>query len=301
VLEVRRLRLLRELAHRGTIAAVAEALSYTPSAVSQQLSVLETEAGARLLEPVGRRVRLTRAAELLVARTETILEELERAGADLASAASEVSGTLRVAAFQTAVLALVPAALTSLRTRHPALRIEVTELEPEASLPALVAREFDVVLAEEYPGHPQPRAPEIERRKLLSDELRLVMPAAWSDLALDRLSGRPWVMEPPGTPAREWATAVCRDAGFEPDVVHTSTDLVIHLRLVEAGHAAALLPDLAQARGRTAISTRALPGKPVRQVFSAVRRGGMAHPAVVAFEDAVERAARQASQLGLGG
>src|SRR5215475_2403974 len=118
MLDLRRLRLLRELARRGTITAVAEALSYSPSAVSQQLAALEKETGVRLLEPAGRRVRLTAQANLLVAHTEVLLEAMERAEAALAQSLTETVGTLRVAAFQTAVLTLVPHALTQLELHY---------------------------------------------------------------------------------------------------------------------------------------------------------------------------------------
>jgi DNA-binding transcriptional LysR family regulator len=114
-----RLRLLRELSRRGTIAAVAHALSYSPSAVSQQLAALERETGVRLLEPTGRRVWLTAQAELLVSHTEVLLEEMERAEAALARSTRDTVGTLRVAAFQTAVLALIPPALAQLHALHP--------------------------------------------------------------------------------------------------------------------------------------------------------------------------------------
>ena len=134
-----------------------------------------------------------------------------------------------------------------LEQQHPRLRVEVTELEPEIALPALVAGEFDIVLGEEYPGHPLPRPRETERHDLLTDELRLITPTGWSGRSLPSLASLPFAMEPVGTTAREWATAVCRQAGFEPEVRYTSTDLQIHLRLVECGLAAALLPDLSGA------------------------------------------------------
>jgi len=288
MLDLRRLRLLRELARRGTIAAVAEALSYSPSAVSQQLAALEKEAGVRLLEPAGRRVRLTAQADLLVAHTQVLLEEMERAEAELAQSLNETAGTLRVAAFQTAVLALVPDALSQLEPQHPSLRIEVTELEPELALPALVVGEFDIVLGEEYPGHPLPRPRETERHDLLTDELRLVTPAGWSERSLPSLASRPFVMEPVGTTAREWATAVCRLAGFEPDDRYTSTDLQIHLRLVEHGLAAALLPDLSGARDRHGVAAHPLPGRPRRQIFTTVRRGATSQPKIQAFTTALK-------------
>src|SRR5215475_300280 len=119
MLDLRRLRLLRELARRGTITAVAQALSYSPSAVSQQLTALEKETGVRLLEPAGRRVRLTAQAGLLVAHAEVLLEAMEQAEAALAQSLTETAGTLRVAAFQTAVLTLVPPALPSSSSNTP--------------------------------------------------------------------------------------------------------------------------------------------------------------------------------------
>ncbi|MGH8828235.1 MAG: LysR family transcriptional regulator, partial [Jiangellaceae bacterium] len=231
MLDLHRLRLLRELRRRGTITAVAQAFSFSPSAVSQQLATLERETGVRLLEPAGRRVRLTPQAEILVEHAELLLEQMERAEGALARSTHEISGTLRVAAFQTAVMALVPHALTRLLELHPSLRVEVTELEPEVALPAMVAGEFDLVIAEEYPGQPLARLPEADRTELLNDELLLATPSAWGARTLGELGARPFVMEPASTTAGQWALAACRTAGFEPDVRYTSTDLNIHLRL----------------------------------------------------------------------
>ncbi|MFF8865236.1 LysR substrate-binding domain-containing protein [Streptomyces sp. NPDC015139] len=292
--DLHRLRLLRELRRRGTLAAVAAALSYAPSSVSQQLSLLEAEAGVPLLEPVGRRVRLTEQAEILVAHTEAVLERLERAEADIAASLTDLTGTLRVASFQTAALTLVPAALGLLRDRHPHLRVHVTHMEPERALPALQARDFDLVLAEEYPGNPGPRPTELEQQDLLEDPLRLAVPEAAGSrgrgpmAALRALSGHPWVMEPEGTAARHWAVAVCRDAGFEPDVRFETTDLLLHLRLVEQGHAAAFLPDLLRTAQPATVPLRPLPrGRNTRRIFTVVRRGRGGHPAVVACRDAL--------------
>lgn len=287
MLDLRRLRLLRELARRGTIAAVAEAFSYSPSAVSQQLATLERETGVRLLEPAGRRVRLTAAAEVLVEHADRLLEEMERAEAALAASQADVSGRVRVAAFQSAVLTLLPEALLTLAARHPELRVEATEQEPETALPALAAGEFDLVLGEEYPGHPQARPPGIERHDLTRDTLRLAVPAGWAERSLAALVGRRFVMEPFGTAAREWATGLCRQAGFEPDVVHTSTDLQIHLRLVETGLVAALLPALSGLDGRPGVASLPLPGHPSRQIFVSVRRGMADDPRIRAVRDAL--------------
>ncbi|MFF0745493.1 LysR substrate-binding domain-containing protein [Streptomyces sp. NPDC004111] len=295
--DLHRLRLLRELKHRGTLAAVAAALSYAPSSVSQQLSQLEAEVGVQLLEPVGRRVRLTEQAEILVAHTEAVLERLERAESDIAASLDELTGTLRIASFQTAALALIPTALGLLRERHPRLRVHLTQQEPEQSLPALHARDFDLVLAEEYPGSPHPRSAELEQEDLLHDPLRLALPEHSGSTdrggpltVLRSLARRPWVMEPEGTPARHWAVTLCRRAGFEPDVRFESTDLLLHLRLVEQGHAAAFLPDLVWSGRPPAVPLRQLPlGQRRRRVFTVVRQGASRHPAVLACRAALRR------------
>lgn len=296
--DLHRLRLLRELKHRGTLAAVAAALSYAPSSVSQQLSQLEAEVGVPLLEPVGRRVRLTEQAEILVAHTEAVLERLERAEADIAASLTDLTGTLRIASFQTAALALVPAALGLLRDLHPHLRVHVTHMEPERSLPALQARDFDLVLAEEYPGNPSPRPAGLEQEDLLDDPLHLALPmpagvmvAETPLAALRSLAAHPWVMEPEGTTARRWVMTLCRNAGFEPDVRFETTDLILHLRLVEQGHAAAFLPDLVWSGRPPTVTLCQLPGgQCIRRVFTVVRRGRGRHPAIRACRDALLRA-----------
>ncbi|MCX5387096.1 LysR substrate-binding domain-containing protein [Streptomyces sp. NBC_00083] len=296
--DLHRLRLLRELKYRGTLAAVAAALSYAPSSVSQQLSQLEAEVGVPLLERVGRRVRLTEQAEILVGHTEAVLERLDRAEAEIATSLADLTGTLRIASFQTAALALVPTALGLLRDRHPQLRVHVTQLEPESALPALQARDFDLVVAEEYPGDPAPRPADLEEEDLLDDALHLASPNAADPstrgdpaAALRRLARHPWVMEPEGTTARRWATALCRDAGFEPDVRFESPDLLLHLRLVEQRHAAAFLPELVWSGRRPTVPLHPLPhGRGIRRVFTVVRRGSSAHPALRACRSALARA-----------
>ncbi|MEV0585234.1 LysR family transcriptional regulator [Nonomuraea sp. NPDC050310] len=291
--DLHRLRLLRELKHRGTMAAVAAALSYAPSTVSEQLAQLEAEVGVPLLEPAGRRVRLTGPAEILVAHTEAILARLERAEAEVAGSSAELTGTLRVAAFQTAALALLPAALAWLRARHPGLRVHLRELEPEQALPALLARDFDLAVGEEYPGLPDARPAGLAREDLLDDPIHLATPPAHRGGALRDLAGQVWAMEPEGTAARQWATARCRAAGFEPDVRFETADLLLHVRLVEQGLAAAFLPDLVWNGRPPTVPLRPLPGgEGVRRLFTVVRRGRSGHPAVRACREALRQAGR---------
>ena len=284
MLDLRRLRLLRELKIRGTIAAVAEALAYSPSSVSQQLSLLEDEAGVPLLTKVGRRVQLTPQAEVLVTHTEQLLERVELMQAELDSSLTEVRGTVRLAVFQSAALGIIPQALTLLAAEHPALRVEITQREPENALFEVWARDFDLVIAEQYPGHAAPRQPELDRVALCRDELRLGGAASLSDAA-----SRPWVMEPRGTASRHFAEQACRTAGFEPDVRFETADLQAHIRLVESGHAVALLPDLVWGGRTPSVSLTSLDGAPVREVFTSVRESSRERPAILALRDVLER------------
>jgi DNA-binding transcriptional LysR family regulator len=291
VLDVHRLRLLRELARRGTLAEVARALSYSPSAISQQLSQLEAETGVRLLERVGRGVRLTEQAHLLVGHTDAVLERLEQAEAELAASLTEVSGTLRVAAFQTVLLALVPGALTRLAGEHPRLRVEVTQREQGPAVAGLLGHEFDVVLGEQYPDAPAPPVPGVEEEDLLEDQVRLALPTSGPlsrpPTSLAELAGAPWVLDPADTAPGRWARGVLRAAGVEPDVRFESIDLLLHVHLVETGHAIAMLPDLLVGDQRADIRLHALPGRPTRRLFTAIRRGTAAHPAIRAFRAAL--------------
>jgi DNA-binding transcriptional LysR family regulator len=285
MLDLRRLRLLRELKIRGTIAAVAEALSYSPSAVSQQLAQLETEAGVPLLTKSGRRVQLTPQAEVLVAHTTLLLERVELMESELVSSLTDVRGTVRLAVFQSAALGIVPQALTLLATQHPALRVEITQREPENALFEVWARDFDLVIAEQYPGHAAPRQPDLDRVGLLEDELRL-----GGAPSLVAAGSRAWVMEPRGSASRHFAEQLCRTAGFEPDVRFETADLQAHIRLIESGNAVAILPDLVWAGRPPTVELSRLAGHPKRSVFTSVRESSRERPAIAAVRTILERA-----------
>lgn len=288
MLDPRRLRLLRELSHRGTLAAVASALAYSPSAVSQQLAKLETEVGVPLLERVGRGVRLTAEAEVLVTHTEAVLTRLEQAEADLAASATELVGTVRMAVFQSVAFAFVPPVLTCLAAQHPRLRVDVEVREPEDAIAGLLTHDFDLVVDEEFPGAPMTPDDRLDRQLLLDDPLLLVVPTSWDPVQdITELAEQPWVLEPAGTRARGWAETFCRERGFEPAVRFAFDDLPMRLRMVETGHAAALLPDLAPIRGGPTITATTLPGDPARRISTVVRRGTAGHPMVVALRQAL--------------
>jgi DNA-binding transcriptional LysR family regulator len=286
MLDVRRLRLLRELKIRGTLAEVAEALQYSPSSVSQQLALLEKEAGVELLRKTGRRVQLTPQAEVLVAHTAQLLETLEQAEAELAASLTTVTGTVRIAVFQSAALALMPDALTRMSSSYPEVRVEMTQREPETALHETWARDFDLVIAEQYPGHAAPRYAELDRVPLTSDAIRLAVPPPSPDRSAIRnladTAGLAWVMEPRGTASRHWAEQACRSAGFEPDVRFETADLQAQIRLIESGNAVALMPDLVWTGRKTSAQLLNLPGGPRRTVFTSVRRSGAERPAILA-------------------
>lgn len=289
--DVRRLRLLKELADRGTLAEVAAALHFSPSSVSQQLALLEQEVGVPLLVPSGRRVALTPEAQALADRAGEVLALLERAESEIAARTTAVAGTVRLAIFQSAAIALLPATLTTMAREHPGVRVEVVQHEPEAALQRTATRDFDLVVAEEYPGHATARHEGLDRRPLVQDPLRLLVPDASPIGALADAADAAWVLEPRGAASRHWAEQQCRLAGFEPDVRYESADLEVHMRLVESGHAVAMLPDLVWS-GRAAPGRPVLPpGSPERRIFTAARTSGADRPAVVALRRALEEAA----------
>jgi DNA-binding transcriptional LysR family regulator len=295
MLEIRRLILLRELAVRGTLAAVAEALNLSPSAVSQQLSLLEKEIGMTLLRKAGRGVRLTAAAEVLVESVGEVLDTLERAEARLQASATRVSGRVRVAVFQSAALALMPATLRAMAARFPDVRVEMVQREPAEALRETWAREFDMVIAEQYPAHAAPHHPGLDRRPLTTDAIRLALPAEAAAPrpvgSLAEARAMPWVMEPRGTASRHFAEQVCRGAGFEPDVRYETADLQAHIRLVESGNAVAMIPDLVWAGRDTSGRLLDLPGAPRRTIFTVQRLAGAASPAANALRETLESTA----------
>src|SRR5690625_1995798 len=294
MLDVKRLRLLWELRTRGTIAEVARALNFTPSAVSQQLNLLEREAGVRLLRKAGRSVELTVAGEALADEAEVILAQLEHAGAALARTQTSISGRLRIAVFQTAVLTLIPGVLRRLRIEHPHLRVEVVQYETERGLYETWARSFDLVVAEQYPGHAAPHFAQLDRVALLNDTIQLGLPPAEAApeefhgiTRLEQTADLPWVMEPHPAASRHWAEQACRIAGFEPDVRYETADLQAHIRLVESGNAVALLPGLVHGRNGARVRLVGLPGAPRRTIFTATRASSADYPALEVLRSAL--------------
>src|ERR671919_1321558 len=202
MIELRRLRHLSELARRGTIAEVARAAGYTPSAISQSLLQLEREVGMTLLERDGRRVRLTPAARGLVARADRVLAELDAAEAELAAEHQAVRGRLVIGAFPSAAVGLVVPPIVDLSERHPELSCTVREHEPEDGLPLLRSGELDLLVSESYDAVDPARVGGLDSHLLLTEPLLLVLPGedpAREPVSLEALSDASWVAGLAGT------------------------------------------------------------------------------------------------------
>jgi len=266
MLNVSRLRVLREVARRGSFSAAAESLSYTQSAVSQQIAALEAETGLTLLERLPRGVRLTGAGRTLVEHTDGILARLEAAEEELAALAGLRGGQLRMASFPTAGATLMPVAIASFRESYPEVKLTLAEGEPQEIAPRLRAGEFDLALLFEFE---QTAEEGLKRVELLEDPLYLALPrghrlAGKRALRLEELGGEAWVQTSQASPCARHVVRCCHAAGFEPNVAFESDDYQTV--------GVALIPELALFDpAREDIVVRALsPHPPVRSVIAAL-------------------------------
>jgi DNA-binding transcriptional LysR family regulator len=297
MLDLHRLKLLREVDARGTVHSAARALDYTPSAISQQLAVLERETGAKLLERIGRNVRLTEAGRVLVRHAATLLDGVEAAEAELAGiTAGRPAGVVRVAAFQSAFLRIVAPAVAALAQSNPDIRVEATELEVEQGVPALRLQQLDAVIGDEYEGQPAPVHADLRREALVHEQVRLVMPAMHPltrrrQVPMALLVDAAWASCQPGTGHREMQIRACRRlGGFEPDLRYASNDFLIQLELVRTTGACALMPDLVLGYDAPGVVVRPIAeGTIEREAFLLTR--ATRTPAVEALAAALKAAA----------
>ncbi|WP_028067827.1 LysR family transcriptional regulator [Solirubrobacter soli] len=294
MLDLRRLRLLSELARRGTIAEVGRAVGYSASAVSQSLSQLEREVGMALLERDGRNVRLTPAAHRLVARTDRVLAELDAAEAELAAEQGAVRGELVIGAFPSAGARLVAPAVGELAARHPELTCSVREHEPEDGIPLLRSGALDLLISESYEDVTAAPVGGLEQRVLLSEPLLLALPAAArpspapdGHVPLADLAGAPWISGIAGTQFVGAVEQACRAAGFVPRIAHRADDATLILGLVAAGIGVGLVPELACVEHAGVAYARAVPEPPLRHISALLRRGAAQRPALAALLEAL--------------
>ncbi len=285
------MRVLREVAARGSFSAAADSLAYTQSAVSQQIAALEREAGTRLVERSARGVRLTDAGRSLVGHADAILARLADAEAELEAIAGLRGGRLRLASFPSAGATIMPEAITRFRDRHPAVELTLEPCEPEPSIAKLRGGEVDLVL-DITAGFRPPRDDGVERRHLIDDPMYVCLPAGHPhahkrDLKLEELADEAWILGTTGScPDASIFLRSCQLAGFEPNVAFNSDDYFAIQGFVAAGMGASLIPDLALITVRDDIVVRSLGSHaPARIIWAATMRDSFRSPAKQAMLD----------------
>ncbi len=285
-----RLRVLHTVAGHGTLAAAAQALHLTPSAISQQMSKLEREAGCRLVERQGRGLRLTEDGLALATHAQRILAAVEEAEADLDERRGRVLGTLTVGAFPTAARGLLPSVVVSCAERFPDLRVRLREVEPYQVMTRVAAGDLDVAVAQDWVNVPVAVPDRLRSRDIGSDPADVAFPpghplAGRASVTLTELAGEPWVASTEGTICHDWLTTTFRTAGHEPVIAHQAAEFPTQLALVAAGLGIALLPRMAG--DAVPAGVRLVPVAPVmsRRIFAVWREEAARRPSVRAFVD----------------
>jgi DNA-binding transcriptional LysR family regulator len=295
MLDIRRMRVLREVAARGSFSAAAESLSFTQSAVSQQIAALEREAGAVLVERSARGVRLTDAGEAVVRHADVILAKLAEAEAELEAIAGVRGGRLRTAAFESAAGTIMPLAISHFAAQHPGVELSMSLMEPEDSLAALRSGDIDLALTV-GPGEPGDREGDgVIHHHLLEDPLYLVLPQAHPlarkrAIRLADVADEPWIGGEPNCECTRMITDACLRFGFHPRIAFETDDYSAVQGFVAAGVGVSLIAELGLRTVRDDIVVRPL-GRdtPVRQVFATTLKGYRS-PATAAMIDVLRQA-----------
>ncbi|MBO2462257.1 LysR family transcriptional regulator [Actinomadura violacea] len=299
MIDLRRLHMLRLVHQYGTVTAAADALHLTPSAVSHHLRELARELKVPLLEPQGRRVRLTPAAHLLIEHADAMLARWEEALADLESHRAGAHGPLRMCGFTTAVGGLVAPAAGALLRADPALTIEIRECDTDVAVGLLAAGETDVAVIEPTADAPPPGDPRFDREPLMAEALDLIVPAGHPfagrrGVRLEDAAAEAWIsVQPAGCAHHQQVMAYCAAAGFTPRIAHNATTWSVIWALVGNGLGVSLVPRLADGPAGEKVVRVPLSGDavPMRRVLTCVRRGSRANPLIAralgALRDAV--------------
>jgi len=275
MLDVRRLRVLREVAARGSFSAAAEALSFTQPAISQQIAALEREAGATLVERGARGVRLTDAGRALVTHADAILSRLDDAEQELAAIAGLRGGRLRFGGFASAGATFLPQAVATFHNRHPDVELTMAEGDPEDLIPRLKAGELDLALVFDYEEVPEQPEADLERSHLVDDTVDAVLPrghrlAGKRSLRMADLAGEPFISGCGPGSCSTMIRRACADAGFEVKIAFETNDYQAQQAFVAAGVGVALLPRLCLTTVHSGVEIRSLGrAAPVRRIWAA--------------------------------
>ncbi len=285
MLDVKRLRILREVSARGSFSAAADELYLSQSAVSQQIATLEKEVGMRLLDRTREGPKLTDAGRVLVAHAEAAIARLDEAERELAAIAGLEGGELRLASFPSASATVLTEAVSVFHRRYPSVRLSVADAEPEQSLPRLRGGELDLALAFDYPSVPTAEERDLERTLVLTESMYIALPkrhplAARKVVPLTELADSEWLCGSRPSSCGEAVVRACRDAGFEPRIGFESDDYHVMQGFIAAGLGVTLLPDLALPTLRSDLVVRATePTAPKRRVWAATRSEEARSPA----------------------
>ena len=290
MLDVRRMRVLREVAARGSFSAAAEALSFTQSAVSQQVAALEREAGATLVERSARGVRLTQAGEAVVRHADAILAKLSEAEAELEAIEGLRGGRLRMAAFESAAATIMPVAISRFAEQHPGVELSLALIEPEEAVAAMKAGDIDLAVTFGA-GKPEDRGSDgVTHHHLLEDPMYLVLAldhrlARKRGVRLADLADEPWIGGAPDCECNRLISAACSRVGFEPRIAFETDDYTAMQGFVAAGVGVSLIAELGLRTIRDDIVVRPL-GRdtPCRQIYASAL-DGYRSPATVAMID----------------
>jgi DNA-binding transcriptional LysR family regulator len=275
MLDVKRLRIFREVAERGSFSAAADAMYLTQSAISQQVAALERETGAKLIQRNRNGLKLTDAGLSLVSHADAVIARLEEAERELADIAGLRGGRLRVVSFPTAGATLAARAVGQFCKRHPQVELVLTEAEPEVALPALRRGDYDLALVYDFEYVPLPDDRDLELEALLEERMQVALPkghplAAREEIGLEQLSEETWICGGSPCSCGENVKRTCRVAGFEPRVGFESDDYQVHMALVAGGLAVSMMPDtLLTGRHPSLRFLDVVPEPPVRRIWAA--------------------------------
>ncbi|AUH67892.1 MULTISPECIES: LysR substrate-binding domain-containing protein [Gordonia] len=299
-----RLKLLRELRYRGTVTAVADALHYSASAVSQQLSLLEREAETPLFERHGRRISLTEAGMVLADHSESILDAVESAGNAIESLRGASSATLRAGVWASVATGLLPTGLAILERRAPGVSVRSVELAPEAGSDAVRDGSLDLSFVIDYSNYAMPRIRTLERQTIAVERMYVAAPAGAAGpdpIDLAGLAADAWILSDSRSHFGRAVRLACREAGFEPDVRHVVGEQSTALALVAAGQGVTLVSDLGGMTPPPGAELTPLAGRFERNLSIAYRTRDSDRSSLQAFIDAMAEAALEVGLRAPGG
>jgi DNA-binding transcriptional LysR family regulator len=297
MLDVKRMKVLREVAAESSFSAAAQKLGYTQSAVSQQVAALERETGTILIERNPRGIRLTDAGEALVRHADGILARLADAEAELEAIAGLRGGRLRLGSFPTAGATLMPKAIAAFSHEHPGVELSLAEADPMESIPRLKAGELDLVLVDDTSGVLD--QDEVDFEHILDDPLHIALPRDHplvdrQRLRFEDLAEDPWIQPTQACACSRHAEEACAKAGYSPRVAYESDDFGVVQGLVAAGVGVALIPELALVGERPDIIVRAIGKKPiVRKIYAATLANGYRSPALAEMLEILKQTASE--------